>query len=210
MILPKNTHTMHKPHAIAYDLYMPMCNHTSKVIDTLFTGFILGSVFAAAVVAPNSIQALEKPVMKLVTGRDKRREAKRIARYMKQQKLVVVTANPDGSYTVSLTDKGMIRARRAYFEQLTIPSSKWDEKWRIVMFDIPEKHKAKRDYLSHHLKRIGFKQLQRSVFVFPHPVDDFIAVVRELFPEISQHLIYLTADQLDSHNQLVKRFQNYI
>src|SRR3989344_687845 len=46
---------------------------------------------------------------------------------------------------------------------------KWDRKWRIVMFDIPEKLKGLRDSLRLHFREIGMIELQKSVLVYPYP-----------------------------------------
>ena len=49
---------------------------------------------------------------------------------------------------------------------------KWDKKWRLVIFDLPEKESGKRNALRKKLTNLGFGQWQRSVYVSPY---DFIA-----------------------------------
>jgi phenylacetic acid degradation operon negative regulatory protein len=48
---------------------------------------------------------------------------------------------------------------------------KWDGKWRMVIFDIPEESRDKRDLLRLLLKRQGFIKLQASVFVNPYSLN---------------------------------------
>jgi phenylacetic acid degradation operon negative regulatory protein len=189
---------------------MSLRNATSRVVDDLLITVSLAGAIGMMIVAPNSVTALEKSLDKLISGKEKRREAKRIARYLKQQKLVSVTENEDGSYQVSLSDKGKTRTTKARFEQLDVPRKNWDQKWRIIMFDIPEEHKTIRDYISRHLRMLGFKQLQRSVFIYPYPVDEFVALLREFFPEVEKHVIYLTVEDTDQHNTLVKQFASIL
>lgn len=186
-----------------------MRNQTSEIIDNFLKSLVLVGALSITVMAPNAVVALEKPLMSLLKD-NKNQESKRIGRYLKRVRLVKVSANSDGSFTVTLTDKGKTRASKIRFECLSMPQQPWDKRWRIVMFDIPEKHKSTRDYISFHLKRIGFKQLQRSVFVYPHPVDDFIELVRELFPEAARHIIVLTTSEIDVHNSLVKTFAHIL
>jgi DNA-binding transcriptional regulator PaaX len=76
---------------------------------------------------------------------------------MQKQALVKITDNNDGSYQITLTKKGQTRSSRVRFEQLQIPEEKWDEKWRVFMFDIPEQYKTTRDYISRHMRQVGFK-----------------------------------------------------
>jgi DNA-binding transcriptional regulator PaaX len=39
---------------------------------------------------------------------------------------------------------------------------KWDKKWRIVIFDIPNKKKPARNTLTEKLKKLGFYHLQKA------------------------------------------------
>ncbi len=180
---------------------------TSLVIDRLLDGLLMLGAVGLSIAAPNSLVALEKPLSKFLTGREKQREAARVAKYLKQQKLVTVSPQENGRYLVTISDKGASRARLVQLERLEIPKTEWDKKWRLVMFDIPEKHKTIRDYISKQLRLVGFKQLQRSVFIYPYPVDEFIALIKELFPEVENNFVYLTAEDLDHHNKLVNQFK---
>lgn len=47
-----------------------------------------------------------------------------------------------------------------------------DERWQMVIFDIPEKIKKRRDYFRDGLKRLGYKKLQQSIWVCPYEVFD--------------------------------------
>ncbi|MCX6702509.1 MAG: hypothetical protein NTW60_01405, partial [Candidatus Wolfebacteria bacterium] len=50
----------------------------------------------------------------------------------------------------------------------------WDGKWRIVMFDIPEKKRSARSWIRWELLSLEYKPLQRSVFVGKKPLaEDF-------------------------------------
>lgn len=189
---------------------MPRRNSTSDVIDQLLIGVLTVGAIGLSVAAPNSLIALEKPLGKILKGRQRDSEARRIAQYLKKQKLVQVTPDEDDTYRVTLTDRGVRRTRTARLEWLEIPDKKWDQKWRVVTFDIPEQHKTIRDYISRHLRTVGFKQLQRSVFIYPYPVDEFIAILRELFPEIENNLSYMLVEELDQHNKFVKQFANLL
>lgn len=165
---------------------------------------VFGAAFAASLIAPNALVALEKPLNKLVS-RD-RRERKRIAKYMVQEKLLSVTENSDGTYTVLVTIKGMRRATRARLDRIEIEKRQWDKQWRLVMFDIPEKHKTGRDFLAGNLKRVGFLAIQRSVFIYPFPIDSFMAVFFDVVPELRPYVSYMTVSEITHHNLYVKKF----
>jgi hypothetical protein len=52
----------------------------------------------------------------------------------------------------------------------TVLAKKWDKKYRVVIFDIPEKKKKTRDWLRQELLMLGYKKLQESVFIGKHPL----------------------------------------
>ena len=51
----------------------------------------------------------------------------------------------------------------------------------MVIFDIPEKKRMVRDIIREHLKTIGFKKLQQSVFVFPYPCEQEILALADIY-----------------------------
>lgn len=189
---------------------MSLKNRTSDIVDSLLVAVAEAGSLGLVVIAPNGLQAIEPHVMKLITGKDRRREARRIARYMRQQKLISIQPADGDNFKITLTEKGKTRSKQARFDRLEIDRGNWDEKWRVVMFDIPEQHKTTRDYISRHLRLIGFKPLQRSVFIYPYPVDEFVALLNEIFPEVENHLNYMTAEDIDQHNKLVKQFASIL
>lgn len=67
---------------------------------------------------------------------------------------------------VKLTRKGELEA---LFQKAHLPGKarRWDGKWRMVIFDIPENARAVRAQLRKLLKGFGFKALQASVYVYP-------------------------------------------
>src|SRR3989344_2297817 len=57
---------------------------------------------------------------------------------------------------------------------------RWDGKWRILIFDVPEKIRGKRDFLRRELIDFGFYPLQKSVWVYPYNLpEDFFDIFNE-------------------------------
>lgn len=69
-----------------------------------------------------------------------------------------------------LTDKGQREYKkiltRLLYEQKK--EEEWDKKWRILIFDIPEKYKKHREFLRRELVDYDFFPLQKSVWVSPY------------------------------------------
>ena len=69
---------------------------------------------------------------------------------------------------IALTTSGIDHLRKR-FPLTQIEQESWNEKWCIVSFDVPEKHRHKRDSLRRRLEIIGFAQLHKSIYISPHP-----------------------------------------
>ena len=111
-----------------------------------------------------------------------RRQLYRIISEFKHERLISYQELSDGTIEVILTEAGHRRALRYNIDQLTIGKPRaWDKKWRVVMFDVPEKRRRGRDALRLKLKELGFFEWQKSVFVYPYPCRDQIDFVVEFF-----------------------------
>ncbi len=82
---------------------------------------------------------------------------------------------------------------------------KWDKKWRILIFDIPEKEKKLRDFLREKLKSLEFVKLQESVWIYPFKVESSLkGFLQET--GIWRHTCFLVADVVENDSALRKHF----
>ena len=112
----------------------------------------------------------------------------------------------DGLVELTLTDKGKnkVLVYDPDYLKISVPK-KWDKKWRIVVFDIPEKQRGARDSLRSYLKKLDFYELQKSIFVHPYPCDDIFDFLVE-FHNIRKYTRFILADDLDNSLHLKKIF----
>ncbi len=83
---------------------------------------------------------------------------------------------------------------------------KWDGKWRMIFFDIPERKRQYRDYLRNTLKLLGFKKFQGSIWVYPHRAPSFLKQL--LFEEeIKRHVRFITTEHIDNDQDLRDHFR---
>ncbi|MFA6190057.1 MAG: hypothetical protein WC711_00890 [Candidatus Staskawiczbacteria bacterium] len=97
-----------------------------------------------------------------------KRELNEGIKYLYKVGLIDKDTKGNGSIFLSLTKKGKLKALNFQLNNIKNKKEKWDGKWRMVAFDIPEKYKGGRDALRHRLKIIGFCELQKSVFITPY------------------------------------------
>ena len=113
----------------------------------------------------------------------------------------------DGSTTLILSENGKRKALRFDIDKLEIKKpTTWDKKWRIIMFDIPEKLHRLRDSLRLHFRDIGLIELQKSVFVYPYPCNDEIEFILELY-NARKYVRFVLAEKVDNQLHLIKKFK---
>ena len=111
-----------------------------------------------------------------------------------------------GQITLVLSENGKQRALSFNIDKMIIKTPKqWDKKWRIVMFDIPERLKRLRNSLRWHFREIGLIELQKSVFVHPYPCDDEIEFIVEFYNS-RRYVRFVVAERIDSELHLRKKF----
>jgi len=106
---------------------------------------------------------------------------------------------------ISLTKKGAQEYLRYKIDKKK--NQKWDRKWRIVIFDIWESQKRIRDLLRAKLKWMGFKELQKSVWVFPYNVEKEIREILDLCHlDIIGDVRFLTVEKMSDDEDLRAEF----
>ncbi|OGE32914.1 hypothetical protein A3C59_01780 [Candidatus Daviesbacteria bacterium RIFCSPHIGHO2_02_FULL_36_13] len=97
----------------------------------------------------------------LLVGRDLKKSQLSVAlKRLRENGLIELVS--DEKLVARLTDSGK---DKVLWEKIKSDDEKWDGKWRIVIWDIPEKRRKARDLLRYKLKWLGFKQLQKSIWV---------------------------------------------
>ena len=82
----------------------------------------------------------------------------------------------------------------------------WDGKWRVLIFDIPEKRRSLRYQIRTSLISIGFVRLQDSVWVYPYDCEDFIALLKADL-KIGKSVLYMIVESLEYDTHLKKHFK---
>jgi len=103
-----------------------------------------------------------------------------------------------------LTEKGILEFIKFRIQD---KESSWDGKWRMVIFDIPEEKRAQRDFLRRQLRWLGFKELQKSVWVFPYDIKQELEEVLTICKSnIYGDIRFLTVDKIEDDKDLRNYF----
>ena len=84
---------------------------------------------------------------------------------------------------------------------------KWDQKWRIIMFDVWERRRKVRDELRETLKEIGFVKVQDSAWAYPYPCEKLLIFLR-IHLKLGHGVLYIVADEIEHDEKFPQAFQS--
>lgn len=165
------------------------------VLQTIYTTGVIG----IGLLAPNVLKALHK-VGALEYPRQDGVVRSAASRLVKKGLLEF----KNGHYSITPAGENVLR-----YWQLTdykIPQpKKWDRKWRMVIFDIPEKRKLARREVNRIFTHAGFYRLQDSVWVYPYDCEDVIGLLKSELG-IGRDLLYVIVEQIENDKHIRQEF----
>ena len=136
---------------------------------------------------------------------DLNREIKRL----EKRGYIALTKKPDG-WLIRLKKKGLRTWKKLQLEKLKFPiANKWDGKWRLLIFDIPEDKKSRRDRLSRKLRELGMYSIQRSSYIYPFDCREELELVTDYY-EVTIYGTYGEISKIDIDRDLRKFFSDLI
>lgn len=104
----------------------------------------------------------------------------------------------EGNIKLKLTKRGkekILKSKNAHEIKVIKYRSEKDDTTKIIIFDIPERERYKRNWLRTSLLQLGFKLLQKSVWIGKVKIpEEFIEDLR--FMKIDRYVHIFTADKL--------------
>ena len=174
---------------------------TQKILLLLVGGAALGLSYS-----PRQQFRIAKKINKVWQEINRKKLQDSISNLYKS-KMIDMKESKDGIIEMTLTDKGKKVVFLYNFEQMKIPKMKrWDKKWRIITFDIPERLKKARNALRSKLRELGFAKYQKSVFIYPYECKNEIDFVIEFF-NLRPYVRYNEAENCDDDLNFKKYFE---
>lgn len=126
---------------------------------------------------------------------------------LQNRELVDYREMENGNVRITLTKNGREKLLVYRLEDMKLKRpSRWDRKWRLVMFDIPHGDKKARDAFRQKLKSLEFYPIQKSVFITPYPCEDEIDFLASIF-NIRKHIILMEIANFDGEERLRHHFK---
>lgn len=165
------------------------------VLQTIATAGVLSVGF----VAPNVLLAMDKIGML-----PKLRQKEYISSSANILRRKGLLKFKDGHYELTPAGEKVLRRWELMSFKLDKPK-KWDGKWRLVIFDIPQRKKKYRDQVTMIFREAGFERLQDSVYVFPYECEDIIGLLKTDMG-LGKNILYMIVDELENDKHLRESF----
>jgi len=193
-----------------------MANKYGEISKKVLLGIAVVGIVAVAATSPFFLTNIVKTLIKnnkrsfRQNGKAKNKEnekkiAQTIARLNKNK--LVVLSKENGLLKIKLSEKGRKIVKEIEFDNMQIiKPTKWDRKWRVITFDIPNTaQKNVRDCLRSKLKELKFFPLQKSVFAHPYPCEKEIEVLCEFY-QLWPYVNILVVEKISNDQNLKKHF----
>ncbi len=158
----------------------------------------IAGILAIGVMAPNTLKLLGSVKNK---SRFFAQSTNALTR-LKQKGLITFVKKDEVSYA-RLTPKG-----QRLLDNITtipLPKKRWDKRWRMVIFDIPEKWRKSRNRLTALIRQLGFFRLQDSVWVYPYDSEELIALIK-LELRTGKNVRYVIAEKIEGDAEIKAHF----
>ncbi|MBU3925990.1 CRISPR-associated endonuclease Cas2 [Patescibacteria group bacterium] len=177
-----------------------------KIAKIILKTVAAADIISMIILAPNALQCLD-----MFYDRRKRKYNPKyyiqntIGRLKNQGLIKFETKN--GKKFVRLTEKGEKELLKYQLQELVVKKpKKWDEKWRVIIFDIKEKRRKTRDELRRELNNLGFIKLQNSVWVYPYECEEIIIMLKAYYL-IGKDVLYMTVEKIENDRWLKEEFK---
>lgn len=176
---------------------------------SLQRGLLLAAVSAELVLtmamAPNALQLLKYFPGKKLGARFNYKNKRALTR-LKEKGYVVFEKHGDKHYARITKSGSAFLEQEELLDRMNHPEKKrWDKRWRVIVFDIPERRRGVRDRLRTRMESYGFAKLQQSVWVYPHDCEEVLALVKADL-KIGSAVIYMVVETIENDNRLRKIF----
>lgn len=154
---------------------------------------ILGTIIKVV----QSFRKVEIPKKKII----------RVLKTLEKKEIIYIEEKGDEVF-VRLRNKGnnsVLRYSLKAILDFKKKEKKWKGKWFLVLFDVPEEQRNKRNYLRKFLKDIGFYQYQQSVYLFPYECEKEISLVKKIV-EGGKYMSYLIAEKIENEDKAKNYF----
>jgi len=172
---------------------------TVKILKMVALGVFLVGI--GAVPPPWAIPRIIRELASKDTP-ENRRGVRRRVHYLKRNGYI---SEGDRSYEISRRGNAKLEEESLWDLEISTPK-RWAGGWHIAVFDIPSEKSRVRIPFIRHLQNLGLVFYQRSVWIYPHPMEDTVRKITDFY-RITPHVSFITATSIDGSSTLKRKFK---
>lgn len=169
----------------------------------VLTSVGIAGILLVAMAAPNTLQLLGK----LGKGKKRFGEEARSALSRLAYRGLIVFEERGGKKYARITEKGRrtleLEAQKAAVRAQR--GARWDKRYRMVIFDIPERKRSIRASLRRTMREAGFLCIQGSVWVYPYDCEDLVALLKAEL-HIGKDVLYTIVEKIENDAWIKRHF----
>jgi CRISPR-associated endonuclease Cas2 len=177
--------------------------HRGEIEEALLAATAAAGLLAVALATPKALELLRYiPGNKQRFGYQAQSVVTRLA-----HKGHITFVESGGKKYIRLTSQG-----RVAFEFLQAKAAghatnpkKWDRRFRMVIFDIPETKRLLRDRLRRVVAGAGFMRLQDSVWVYPYDCEELLVLLKANL-RIGKDVLYVVVEKIENDRAIRQHF----
>jgi len=108
---------------------------------------------------------------------------------LKRSGYIEITKDSNGNESLRFTNKSRLAVVDQYSKR-----AQTDNIYKFVSFDIPERLRVNRNHFRRIIKRLGFKQIQKSLWVSNKEIGDLVEIAAREY-KIYDYIVYLTVSK---------------
>lgn len=183
---------------------------SGQMKDIVVAGIVLATLVAGITITPNFpivLGVLMKLLEKKEKGPVSKNKVKRVLKDLEKKKVLRIEEKGGEAivYIKNLFHTSVAKYSLKSLLELKLKKRKWGGKWVLVIFDVPESQKNKRDYLRRFLSRVGFYSYQKSVYIFPYECKEEVALIKKIV-EGGKYIKYVLADEIEDEPAIKRHF----
>lgn len=178
----------------------------NEALKTTLRTIATAGVLVVAATSPYFLSTLVRQYFRDAKDDKKKKALTRAFDYARRNKFITWEEN-DGKIYVTLSEEGTYKIQEYNFDEMVLPQKrKWNGRWHVVIFDIPDKKKAAREALREKFQELGMVMLQKSVWVWPYECRNEIRFIQDVFGLNEKEVNYIIADFIEEERNLLKHF----
>ncbi|HBU22235.1 TPA: hypothetical protein DEB02_04810 [Candidatus Beckwithbacteria bacterium] len=140
-----------------------------RIRDRILLGLAVGGEILDAIESGSRAYPTEKLYTFTPPGYSKRKYRHLVGRLAREDLIKRVVINGGVHFRIGDAGRNRLTSLRP---ALKLKNKPWDGFWRLVVFDVPERDRRKRDLLRRKLKLMGFGALMYSTYISPYDQEE--------------------------------------